>query len=183
MQKGQTGEVQNDSAKAETNRTKPPCNALQELDLDLEENPKHKATLHSIIAGSIRPNARLSKSHGLKPACRCGAEREDVQHVFNSCPDHEHIRNKYDDLIQRVARQDGETQDQLLNVLQHQTFQHCGIAPECEKLVKWQDAKDDDEKNAARIPPLETIEEEEKARRMVERTLAEDLDGRRSGEP
>ena len=67
-------------------------NVLQELDLELDKNPKNRTALHSIVAGSIRPNARLARSHGVKPRCRCGAEKEDVQHVFNTCPDHEHIR-------------------------------------------------------------------------------------------
>ena len=154
------GEVRTDSAKAESNRTKPSGNVLQELDLELDKNPKHKATLHSIMAGSIRPNARITHSHGLKPSCRCGAEKEDVQHVFNHCPDHNHIREKYDEAIQKVARQDGETQEQILKVLQNQALQNCGIMPECEKLVRWQDARNDDEQDAARIPPLETLEEE-----------------------
>ena len=67
---------------------------LKELiDLDFKVDFKAKATLHSILAGSIRTNSRLARSHGLKPQCRCGAEREDVQHVFDDCPDHNHIRN------------------------------------------------------------------------------------------
>ena len=61
---------------------------LQELDLELDKVPKHRAILNSIMIGTIRPNARLAKSHVLKPKCRCGAEKEDVQHVFNDCPDH-----------------------------------------------------------------------------------------------
>ena len=122
----------------------------------MDKNPKRKATLHSIIAGSIRPNARLARSHGFKPMCRCGAEKEDIQHVFNSCTDHSQIRDKYEALIQKAARQDGETQEQMLIVLQSKTFKNCGIAPECEKL-NWQDAEDDKESDAADIPPLEEL--------------------------
>ena len=85
------GDVQTDLAKAGTNRTKQKCNVFQELDLDLDNNRKQRATLHSIMAGSIRPNARLAKSHNLMPKCRCGAEKEDVQHVFNNCPDQTQI--------------------------------------------------------------------------------------------
>lgn len=85
-------------------------NVLEELDLELNKNQKHRATLHNIMAGSIRPNARLARSHGFKPRCRHGAEKEDVQHVFGHCPDHAHIKDKYDNLIQKVARQHGETQ-------------------------------------------------------------------------
>ena len=107
------------------------------------------------MAGSIRPNARLARSHGFKPKCRCGAEKEDIQHVFNNCTDHSQIRDKYDALTHKVARQDGKTQEQLLNVMQSKTFKTCGIAPECEKLIQWQDAKDDNESDAAAIPPLE----------------------------
>ena len=33
---------------------------------------------------------------------------------------------------------------------------------ECEKLAQWQDAKDDDEKDAAIIPPLAALEKEER---------------------
>ena len=100
---------------------------LEELDLELDKKPKHRATLHSIMAGPIRPNARLAKSHGYMPKCRCGAEKEDVQHVFNIRPDHAHIRDKYEDLIQKVARQDGDTQEQLLTVLQSPTFKKCAL--------------------------------------------------------
>ena len=75
--------------------------------MELKDNNKHKTTLHSIMAGSIRPNARLARSHGHKPKCRCGAAKEDIQHVFNWCTDHDKIREEYEELIQRVARQDG----------------------------------------------------------------------------
>lgn len=74
---------------------------MEELDFELDKNPKHKATLHSIMAGSIRPNARPAKSHGHKPKCRCGAEKEDVKHVFNSCPDHAHIRENTKSLFKK----------------------------------------------------------------------------------
>ena len=154
------GEVRTVSAKAETNRTEPSGNVLQELDLELGKNPKHKATLHSIMAGSIRPNARSAHSHGVKPCCRCGADKEDVQHVFNQCPDHNQIRQKYDDAIQKVARQDGETQTQMLELLQNQALQNCGIMPECEKLTKWQDARNDDEQDAPEVTPLETLDDQ-----------------------
>ena len=113
--------------------------------------------MHSIIAGSIRPNARLARSHGHKPKCRCGAAKEDIQHVFNCCIDHEKMREKYDELIQKVARQGGETQEQMLKVMQSKTFQTCGITPECDKLIRWQDAKRDNEKDAADIPPVEEL--------------------------
>ena len=110
-------------------------NVWGEVDLD-HGNLKHMATLQSIMAGSIRPNARLAKSHGLTPKCRCGADKEDSQHVFNECKDHAQIRDKYDKLIQKVARQDGETQEHMLKVLESKTFQNCGITPECEKLIR-----------------------------------------------
>ena len=54
----------------------------EELDLDLEANPKSKAVLHNILAGSVRANSRLTKSHGVKPLCRCGAGHKDIAHVF-----------------------------------------------------------------------------------------------------
>ena len=110
---------------------------LDKLDLDLKGKPKQKATLHSIIAGSIRPNARLAKSHEKKPRCRCGAVKEDIQHVFNECADHAKIREEYEEAIQKMARQDGETQEQMLKLLQSKTFQACGITPECRKLIAW----------------------------------------------
>ena len=66
---------------------------------------------------------------------------------------HTHIREKYEELIQKVARQDGETQEQMLKVLQCQNFKNCGITPECDKLLQWQDAKDENENDAAEIPP------------------------------
>ena len=88
-------------------------NVLDEVGLE-PDNPKHMATLQSILAGPIRPNARLPKSHGLTPKCRCGADKEDSQHVFNECKDHAQIRDKYDILIQKVARQDGKTRGKCL---------------------------------------------------------------------
>ena len=133
-------------------------NVLHALDLEIKTNPKHKATLHSILAGSIRPNARMAKSHSFKPMCRCGAEKEDVQHVFNDCENHSHIREEYDTHIQKVARQDESTQESILGVLKSNTFRNCGIVPECELLQKWQDAKKDEEKDAASIRPLEELE-------------------------
>lgn len=129
-------------------------NVLDDVGLELDKNPKHRATPHSIMAGCIRPNARLAKSHGLTPKCRCGAEKEDVQHGVGCCPDHAHIRGKYESLIEQVARQDGETQEQLLTILQSQTFKKCGIITESEQLIQWQDLKDDGENDAAEIPPL-----------------------------
>lgn len=67
-------------------------NVLDEVDLE-SSNPKHMATLQSIMAGSIRPNTRLTKPHGLTPKCRCGADKEDSQHVFIECKDHSQIRD------------------------------------------------------------------------------------------
>ena len=99
----------------------------------------------------------IARSHDHKPRCRCGAVKEDIQHVFNSCKDHDKIREDYEEAIQKVARQDGETQEQMLKVLESKTFQNCGIAPECEKLIRWQDAKKDEEKDARALPPLEVI--------------------------
>lgn len=127
---------------------------MTELDLDFDTNPKQRATLHSILVGSVRPNARLAKSHGIKPHCRCGAEKEDVQHLFGNCPDHAHIRQKYGQLIQQVAWQDGETKDQILPIWESQTFLNCGIIQESEQLIRWHDLKDDKECDAAEVPPL-----------------------------
>ena len=35
--------------------------------------------------------------------------------------------------------------------------------PECEQLVQWQDKKEEDEKDAAKIPPLKELKEEERS--------------------
>ena len=50
------------------------------VDTKMKENPLDKAILESILAGSIRGNERLSKSHKIAAACRCGAPKEDTAH-------------------------------------------------------------------------------------------------------
>lgn len=55
--------------------------------------------------------------------------------------------------------QDGETQEQMLKVLQCQTFKNCGITTESDKLLQRQDAKDENENDAAEIPPLTELAE------------------------
>ena len=129
----------------------------EEVDLDIQGDFKNKATLHSIMAGSIRPNGRVARSHGLTPNCRCGAEKEDVGHVFGHCQDHQVIRQKYQKLIEQEVNRDAETKAQLRPILLNQTFANCGIVPDCHKLIEWHDSKDDDEVDVAEVTELEQL--------------------------
>lgn len=74
----------------------------QWLDLDFKEDRSAESALDSILAASIRPNARLCKSHSVQQTCRCGGVNEDVEHVLCHCPDHSHIRDTYMPLISEV---------------------------------------------------------------------------------
>ena len=78
-----------------------------------------------------------------------------MQHTFNACNDHEHIRHKYDELSAAEVRRDAETRDQLLEWIGSPTFQICGIVPANDELTAWQDQKQEDEGDAAEIaaPP------------------------------
>ena len=128
------------------------------IDIDFKKEPKARATFQSILAGSIRPNARLSHSHLLSAACRCGHQREDVQHVFKTCQDHVAIRDKYDRAISQEISRDVETRHQLQKLTNSPTFDTCGIMPAMPELVAWQDLKQEDEDDAAEIPELTSIE-------------------------
>ena len=115
--------------------------------------------MHSILAGSVRANSRLAKSHGLKPQCRCGAEHEDVAHVFRDCPDHQHIRTTYQELLSNEARHDIETKDAAKTLPDNEIFQLCGIVPESSQLIQWQDHTQEDEGDAAEVPQLSELPE------------------------
>ena len=127
------------------------------IDLDFKKEPKARATLHSILAESIRPNARLAHSHELSPACRCGCVREDVQHVFEACEDHRSIRQTYDNAMCQETSRDAETRQQLQQLVASPTFQTCGFLPARPEMVAWHDQKAEDEGDAAQIPELSTF--------------------------
>ena len=82
---------------------------MDAVDLDLKKEATAKATLQSILAGSVRPNSRLARSRGLPQSCRCGCHKEDIQHVFQECDGHRAIRDRYDGLINVELNRDVET--------------------------------------------------------------------------
>ena len=93
-------------------------------------------TVEGIIAGSVRPNSRLAKSHKMSAKCRCGKDREDLDHVFDECEDHRDIRAKYQQRIDKEVERDAETRQELKDLLSNPVFRTCGIAPESPELLQ-----------------------------------------------
>ena len=80
------------------------------LDLDVKTYAFSKIILESILAGSVRGNARRSNSHGTSAKCRCGAEGEDQEHIFHKCPHTKELRAPYEDAINEIVDKSGQIQ-------------------------------------------------------------------------
>ena len=90
--------------------------------------------------------APRKKVKALHPLVRGNAPvAKQIAHVFQHCPDHEHIRTRYTQLIRKEVGHDIETKDAAKELFQSDIFQLCGIMPECRQLIQWQDQNQEDE--------------------------------------
>ena len=104
------------------------------MDLSFKENPIDKVTLDSILAGSIRGNARLQHSHGIMAKCMYGTPKEDQEYIFHQCPNLEEVRKPYREAIQAVVQESAYTRQGLEDLVRNNAFRNCGLVPESEGL-------------------------------------------------
>ena len=64
--------------------------------------------------------------------------------------------------IQSIMQQSAATRPELKQIMQHRAFRNCGLVPESTELTTINDARTDDEGDAAEVPPLEELYDEQR---------------------
>lgn len=138
------------------------------LDLDLKANSLDKVTIDSILAGSVRGNARMEHLHGISAKCMCGTFKEDQAHIFHDRPNTEAIRKPYRDAIQAVVQESVYTRQGWEDMFKSTAFHICGLVPECKELKQVRGAKEEEEGDPAEAPARQDLIEEERAHELWE---------------
>ena len=127
--------------------------------INFKEDLNKRQRLESIMAGSIRPAARLKKSKLVEsekcPWCQC--EKETQEHVFWECPEFRETRKKFVDAIELVICEYGPGAHELKELIKLPCFRNCGIANEDEFLRQECSNVEISEPDYEELPSLEGI--------------------------